>query len=133
MGITRGTKRHHIIRAAEESIAYQSLDLVKAMEKDTGIKLTELKVDGGASRDNFLMQFQADILNGTILRPIVRETTALGAAFLAGLSIGFWQNLDEVRSKWSCDFSFKPQMENEQRQKLITGWHKAVDRSRNWA
>ncbi|MDR1107785.1 MAG: glycerol kinase GlpK, partial [Spirochaetaceae bacterium] len=90
MGITRGTKRHHIIRAAEESIAYQSLDLIRAMEKDTGAKITELKVDGGASRDRFLMQFQADISNARIRRPRIRETTALGAAYLAGITVGFW-------------------------------------------
>ena len=133
VGITRGTKRQHIIRAAEESIAYQSMDLVRAMEKDTGTRLTELKVDGGACRDKFLMQFQADIINGVIRRPVVRETTALGAAYLAGLATGFWHNLDELRSKWQCDITFSPQMDEKQRTELISGWHKAVGRSRDWA
>jgi len=133
VGITRGTKRHHIIRAAEESIAYQSMDLVHAMEKDTGSKLSELKVDGGACRDNFLMQFQADMMGSTLRRPVIRETTALGAAYLAGLTTGFWKSLDEVRKKWQCDMTFTPQMDEKRRFKLISGWHKAVGRSRNWA
>jgi glycerol kinase len=133
MGITRGTKRYHIIRAAEESIAYQSLDLVRAMEKDTGTQLTELKVDGGASRDAFLMQFQADIMDGEIKRPVVRETTALGAAYLAGIATGFWQNKDEVRAKWRCDVTFAPKMEKARQTELLEGWHKAVGRSRNWS
>ena len=133
VGITRGTKRHHIIRAAEESIAYQSMDLVRAMEKDLGSRLSELKVDGGASRDKFLMQFQADIMNGTIRRPVVRETTALGAAYLAGIAVGFWQGLDEVRTKWQCEISFSPKMDDARRSELVTGWHKAVGRSRDWA
>ena len=98
VGITRGTTQNHIIRAAEESIAYQSADLVAAMEKDTGVPITSLKVDGGASRDQFLMQFQADILNKTVLRPAIRETTALGAAYLAGLATGVWKDRDEIRS-----------------------------------
>ena len=133
IGITRGTKRHHIIRAAEESIAYQSMDLVRAMEKDTGNKITELKVDGGASRDKFLMQFQADIIDTVIHRPLIRETTAMGAAYLAGLAVGFWKNLDEVRAKWQCDKSFTPQMKEDRRAELISAWHKAVSRSRDWA
>jgi glycerol kinase len=133
VGITRGTKRHHIIRAAEESIAYQSMDLVAAMEKDPGAMLRELKVDGGASRDKFLMQFQADIIGGSIHRPVVRETTALGAAYLAGIAAGFWQGLDEVRAKWQCDMTFSPRMDEARRTELVAGWHKAVDRSRGWA
>ena len=133
VGITRGTRRNHIIRAAEESIAYQSLDLVRAMEKDTGNKIPELKVDGGASRDNFLMQFQADIMDGRLRRPMIRETTALGAAFLAGITAGFWKNLDEVRDEWRCDMDFTPQMDGKRRAELIAGWHKAVGRSRDWA
>jgi glycerol kinase len=133
VGITRGTKRQHIIRAAEESIAYQSMDLVRAMEKDTGNRLSELKVDGGAARDNFLMQFQADIIDADIRRPVVRETTALGAAYLAGLTTGFWQSPNEVKAKWQCDTTFTPQMNGERREGLITGWHKAVGRGRDWA
>ena len=105
VGITRGTTQNHIIRAAEESIAYQSADLVAAMEKDTGVPITSLKVDGGASRDQFLMQFQADILNKTVLRPAIRETTALGAAYLAGLATGVWKDRDEIRSLWHCNMT----------------------------
>jgi glycerol kinase len=133
VGLTRGTRREHIIRAAEEAIAYQSLDLVRAMEKDTGAQLAELKVDGGASRDRFLMQFQADIMGGVIRRPVVRETTALGAAYLAGIASGFWQGQDEVRTKWQCDITFTPQMDKARQTELLEGWHKAVGRSRAWA
>jgi glycerol kinase len=133
VGITRGTKRYHIIRAAEESIAYQSLELIRAMEKDTGTPLKEMKVDGGASRDKFLMQFQADIMGGRILRPVVRETTALGAAYLAGLAVGFWKDQNEVRSLWKCDTAFAPAMTGEKREALLAGWRRAVGRSRNWA
>jgi glycerol kinase len=133
VGITRGTQRSHIIRAAEESIAYQVMDLVRAMEKDTGLRLSELKVDGGASRDQFLMQFQADIIGSSLSRPVIRETTALGAACLAGIAVGFWKDLDEVRGRWKRDALFTPAMKDEQREDRIAGWHKAVGRSRNWA
>jgi glycerol kinase len=133
VGITRGTKRYHIIRAAEESIAYQSLDLVRAMEKDTGAQISELRVDGGASRDAFLMQFQADIMDGRICRPEIRETTALGAACLAGIAVGFWKGPEEVKSRWKVDRVFEPVIGREKRETLLAGWHKAVDRSRNWA
>ena len=132
VGITRGTKREHLIRAAQESIAYQSLELMEAMEKDTGIVLHELKVDGGASRDAFLMQFQADILNKLVLRPIIRETTALGAAYLAGLATGVWKNKAEIKNLWRCDTSFAPDMEENRRQRLLQGWRKAVGRSLDW-
>jgi glycerol kinase len=133
VGITRGTKRYHIIRAAEESIAYQSLDLIRAMEKDTGARIRELRVDGGAVRDGFLMQFQADIMDGRIRRPVVRETTALGAAYLAGIAVGFWQGPEEVKSKWRIEREFEPRLESAARQALLDGWHKAVGRSLNWA
>ena len=133
LGITRGTKREHIIRAAQESIAYQSADLVAAMEKDTGLPLKELKVDGGASRDRFLMQFQADILGKDVRRPMIRETTALGAAYLAGLAVGVWQDTDEVKRLWHCDVTFEADMEAGQREKMLAGWHKAVGRSMDWA
>ena len=133
IGITRGTKREHIIRAAQESIAYQSYDLVRAMEQDTGRRLSELKVDGGASRDAFLMQFQADILDCEVRRPMIRETTALGAAYLAGLATGVWKDRDEIRSLWNCDVTFSSRMEEERRKKLLHGWHKAVGRSLGWA
>ena len=133
IGITRGTKREHIIRAAQESIAYQSYDLVRAMEQDTGRRLSELKVDGGASRDAFLMQFQADILDCEVRRPMIRETTALGAAYLAGLAVGVWKDKEEIRSLWNCDVTFSSHMEEERRKKLLHGWHKAVGRSLGWA
>ncbi len=127
VGITRGTTQNHIIRAAEESIAYQSYDLVHAMELDVGQPITALKVDP------VLMQFQADILNKTVLRPAIRETTALGAAYLAGLATGVWKDRGEIRSLWHCNMTFTPNMEAPEREKLLAGWHKAVGRSRDWA
>ena len=133
MGITRGTKRAHIVRAAQESIAYQVCDLARAMEADTGASLRDLKADGGASRDQFLMQFQADILGCGVSRPVIRETTALGAAYLAGISTGVWKDVDEIRQLWRCDMKFEPQMGTQQREELLRGWHKAVERSRGWA
>lgn len=132
VGITRGTRREHIIRAAQESIAYQSSDLVVAMEKDTGIPICELKADGGASRDGFLMQFQADVLGRPVRRPMIRETTGLGAAYLAGLAVGVWNGTDEIRRMWSCDSTFNPDMPREKRDALLGRWHKAVARSRDW-
>ncbi len=133
VGITRGTKREHIIRAAEESIAYQSFDLVKAMQLDADIELSEIRVDGGASRDKFLMQFQADILDMQIRRPMIRETTALGAAYLAGLSTGVWSSTDEIKKLWKCDITYTPNMGKVQRDSLLSGWSKAVGRSLDWA
>ncbi len=133
VGITRGTKREHIIRAAQESIAYQSAELVFAMEKDTDIKISELKVDGGASRDAFLMQFQSDILNKSSRRPMIRETTGLGAAYLAGLATGVWESLDELKTLWKHDVQFEPKMDEEKRVKLLKGWSKAVGRCLDWA
>ena len=133
LGITRGTTQNHIIRAAEESIAYQSADLMGAMEKDTGIKIKTLKVDGGASRDQFLMQFQADILDKVVQRPAIRETTALGAAYLAGLATGVWKSREEITHLWSCNQLFEPKMGETQREELLEGWHKAVGRSQDWA
>ena len=133
VGLTRGTKREHIIRAAQESIAYQVCDLVEAMEKDTGISLSSLNADGGASRDRFLMQFQSDILNKPVRRPAIRETTALGAAYLAGLAVGLWKDRQEIQALRSLDQQYRPQMEEETRQRLLRGWHKAVGRSLDWA
>lgn len=133
VGLTRGTKREHIIRAAQESIAYQSADLVTAMEKDTGLPIAELRVDGGASRDGFLMQFQADILQKEVRRPMIRETTALGAAYLAGLAVGVWPSTAEISKLWSCDVAFHPDMLAEKQQALQKGWNKAVGRSLDWA
>lgn len=131
-GITRGTKREHIIRAAQEAIAYQVLELVEAIEADTQVHLSRLNVDGGASRDAFLMQFQADILDREVVRPMIRETTALGAAYLAGLAVGFWKDLDEIKALWSCDLTFSPDMEDERRKSLVHGWKKAVSRTLGW-
>ncbi|MBQ7283273.1 MAG: glycerol kinase GlpK [Oscillospiraceae bacterium] len=133
VGLTRGTKREHIIRAAQESIAYQSYELVKAMEKDSGIVLQSLNVDGGASRDAFLMQFQADIMNKTVKRPKVKETTALGAAYLAGLASGFWQDKQQLIASREYDGNFVPDMDDATRTKLFGGWQKAVGRSMHWA
>ncbi|MEG1073120.1 MAG: glycerol kinase GlpK [Oscillospiraceae bacterium] len=133
VGLTRGTKREHIIRAAQESIAYQVADLVAAMERDTGIPMTKLKADGGASRDKFLMQFQADILDRTVCRPMIRETTALGAAYLAGLAVGLWHDQKELTTLWNMDADFTPKMEQEKREKLLYDWHRAVEHAKGWA
>lgn len=132
IGITRGTKREHIIRAAQESIAYQVADLVLAMEADTGLPLKGLRADGGASRDGFLMQFQADILQKQVYRPKIRETTALGAAYLAGLATDVWSGREEIRKSWICDNTFEPRMTGEESERLMDSWHKAVGRSRGW-
>ena len=133
LGLTRGAGRNHIIRAALESIAYQTGDVLHAMEEDTGIPLKELRVDGGASANNFLMQFQADIVGRTIRRPMIRETTALGAAYLAGLATGVWKDLDEIRSQWTLDRVYSPVMDEARRDRLYAGWRKAVSRARDWA
>ena len=133
VGITRGTRREHIIRAAQESIAYQVADLVRAMENDTGLTLTSLKADGGASRDSFLMQFQADVIGCKVRRPAIRETTALGAAYLAGLAVGVWHSLEELSQLLECDIVYEPRMDSAQREELLHGWHKAVQRSLGWA
>lgn len=130
--LTRGTRPEHIIRAAEESIAYQTRDLVDAMEQDFGRSIPALKVDGGASRDGFLMQFQADIMGRSVYRPITRETTALGAAYLAGLAVGVWKDREDIRRLWRCDKVFESHMEASERSRLLHGWHKAVGRSKDW-
>ena len=132
LGLTRGAGRNHIIRASLEAIAYQTADVLWAMEQDTGIQLRELRVDGGASANNYLMQFQADIVSRTIRRPMIRETTALGAAYLAGLATGVWSSLDDIRRQWTLDKLYEPAMEEEKRQKLVDGWHKAVRRAKDW-
>lgn len=137
MGLTRGSNRNHIIRAALEAIAYQTRDVLDAMEKDrpqsipTGVEPT-LRVDGGASRNPFLMQFQADIVNRKVIRPAVTETTALGAAYLAGLAVGFWADRNEIRKRWSADAEFTPSLSSEERIKYYAGWKKAVERTRGW-
>ena len=132
IGLTRGTRREHITRAAQESIAYQVADLARAMEADTGVPLTSLKADGGASRDGFLMQFQADILGRAVLRPAIRETTALGAAYLAGLAAGVWESREELSRLWRCDTTFSPAMDARHRECLLADWHRAVGRCRGW-
>lgn len=131
-GVTRGTSREHIIRAAEEAIAYQSADLVFAMEQDTGFPITELRVDGGASRDEFLLQFQSDVLNKKVVRSGIRETTALGAACLAGLSGGVFESLEEVKALWHSDKTFSPKMDEHIRDDIMNKWHRAVSRSLHW-
>jgi len=132
VGLTRGAKKEHILRAAEESIAYQSRDVLEVIQKDSGIGLKKLKVDGGAVRDNFLMQFQSDILGVPVVRPQVIETTALGAAYLSGLAIGFWKDKAEIASKWKADREFIPNMDEKIKERLYSGWKKAVSRSLSW-
>lgn len=131
-GITRGTTIAHMTRAALEAIAYQVYDVLKAMEKDSGKPTQELRVDGGATANNFLMQFQADLLGCEIKRPKIIETTAIGAAFLAGLAVGFWKDRDELQALWAADRSFQPEMELGKKENLIHFWHKAVERSKHW-
>ncbi len=126
VGITRGTQKEHFIRACLESIDYQVYDLVAAMQRDADVKITNLNVDGGASANNFLMQFQADILDANVVRPMVTETTALGASYLAGLTIGYWKDIDDIRSNVEVDKVFVPHMDEHTRRDLIEGWQKAV-------
>jgi len=132
VGLTRGTKKEHILRAAEESIAYQSRDVLEVIQKDSGINLKKLKVDGGAVRDNFLMQFQSDILGVPVVRPQIAETTALGAAYLSGLAVGYWKDKEEIAQKWKVDKEFSSNMDGKTKEKLYKGWKKAVSRSLNW-
>ena len=133
VGITRGVNKYHIIRATLESIAYETQDVLTAMEKDTGLKLSELRVDGGASANNFLLQTEADLINATVIRPGCLESTAMGAAFLAGLAVGYWESRDELRTVLSIDRVFNPVISEEEREKKLSGWKKAVERSFDWA
>lgn len=130
-GLTRGTSKAHIIRATLESLAYQTKDVLEAMEKDAGVPLKGLRVDGGASANNLLMQFQADILGAPVERPKIIETTALGAAYLAGLATGFWK-MEELKQKWQLDEAFEPEMSEAERHKLYKGWQKAIKRTMDW-
>lgn len=130
VGITRGTTHSHIARAALESIAYQSFDLLKAMEADSGIQLEQLRVDGGAAVNNLLMQFQADLLGVSVIRPKITETTALGAAYLAGLSVGFWEDWDEISGQWQTERKFEPVMSKDEIKTLYSGWLNAVEKSK---
>lgn len=132
VGLTRFINRHHICRAALEATAYQTRDVVEAMEQDSGVTLSALKVDGGMVANELLMQFQSDILNVPVVRPTVTETTALGAAYAAGLAVGFWQDTEELRHNWGVDHVFEPAMPNSQRERLYTGWKKAVERTLGW-
>lgn len=127
-GISRGTTAAHIARAALEGIAYQTLDIVDAMQRDAGIELCELKVDGGAARNNLLMQYQSDLLNTKVIRPCVTETTALGAAYLAGLAVGYWKSIDDIKQQWQAEKVFEPTVERVQINAAIDGWHDAVRR-----
>jgi len=133
IGITRGTTQEHLMRAALESIAYQSYDMICAMEHDTGMKTTELKADGGASVNKLLMQFQADISAIRVCLPEISESTALGAAYLAGLAVGVWKNIDELKNKWRCKVSYEPKVDEQKRSALLKGWNKAIGRSLDWA
>ncbi len=132
VGITRGTKREHIARAALESIAFQTRDVLDAMQGDAGLALGHLKVDGGASQNALLMQFQADLLGVAVRRPVVAETTALGAAYLAGLGAGVWSDSD-LAGLWKLDREFEPAMSRDEAQAKLAQWHRAVERSRDWA
>jgi glycerol kinase len=133
VGLTRGTSRAHIVRAALESMAYQTADVLHAMEADLGARLPELRVDGGAAANDFLLQFQSDILDAPVVRPTVTETTALGTAYLAGLAVGVWGGTEELASQWAEDRRFAPGMPAADRKRRAAGWRKAVERSRNWA
>ena len=132
IGLTRGSKAGHIARAALESIAYQTADVLAAMESDSGIKLKELRVDGGATRNDTLMQFQADVLGVPVVRPRIQETTALGAAYLAGLGVGYWKSPDELAAQWQAERVFEPKMERGRVEELLARWRKAVERSKDW-
>lgn len=132
VGITRGANRFHIVRAALESLAYQTSDVLTAMEEDSGIRLTSLKVDGGACANNFLMQFQSDIINVPVKRPVSIETTALGAAYLAGLATGYWKSREDVLENWQISRIFEPDMDSSVRDELLAGWKKAVNASLGW-
>jgi glycerol kinase len=133
LGMTRGTNRAHVARAALEAIAFQSAEVLQAMELDAGGSLRELRVDGGAADNTLLLQFQSDLLGVPVIRPRVTETTALGAAYLAGLAVGFWQDEAELTSLWRAERQFEPTMTADQRTALLTGWRRAVERCRHWA
>ena len=128
-GLTRGATAAHIARAALEGIAFQTMDIVNAMQKDAGVTLKELKVDGGASRNNLLMQFQADVLGTSVIRPTVTETTALGAAYLAGLAVGYWESIDHIKSQWGVEREFRPEADADKVTELKKGWSDAIRRT----
>jgi glycerol kinase len=132
VGLTRYINKNHIARAALEATAYQTREVLDVMEIDSGVKLSALKVDGGMVYNDLLMQFQADILGVPVIRPIVAETTSLGAAYAAGLAVGFWDNLEDLRQNWGVDKTWEPQMKQETRDELYKGWQKAVQRTLDW-
>jgi glycerol kinase len=132
VGLTRGTTKAHIARAALESITLQVMDVLKAMEADAKIKLKELRVDGGASANDLLMQLQADLLGVPVVRPRVSETTALGAAYLAGLAVGYWKNQADIARQWQADERFTPKMKPAERKRVASGWQKALSRAKGW-
>ncbi len=133
VGLTRGCKKEHFIRATLESICYQSMDVITAMEEDAGVPLTGLKVDGGASANNFLMKFQANLMNTKVFRPKCIETTALGAAYLAGMAVGYWKDRDEIKENWQLGRTFTPELDDKTRNELMKGWHRAVRCAISWA
>lgn len=133
VGLTRGVNSNHIIRATLESVAYQTRDVLDAMQADSGIKLATLRVDGGAVANNFLMQFQSDVLDTQVFRPVVTEVTALGAAYLAGLAIGFWDSIDELQDKAKLDRQFIPCANDKKRDRRYRGWQRAVECAKGWA
>ena len=132
LGLSRGTTAAHIARATVESMAFQTRDLLDAMQQDAGMKLAQLKVDGGASVNNALMQFQADLLDVPVVRPVVAETTALGAAYLAGLAVGYWENLDDVARNWQLERRFTPGMSAAERDERYRQWQRGVERAKSW-
>ncbi|HNZ62955.1 MAG TPA: FGGY-family carbohydrate kinase, partial [Bacillota bacterium] len=133
VGLTRGVNRKHLVRAVLESIAYQTADVLAAMQDDAGLTLSALKADGGAAKNDFLMQFQSDIINAPVYRPACVETTALGAAYLAGLAVGFWESTEALRNNGRIDRVFEPSMTEAARQEKMSGWKKAVARSLDWS
>ena len=132
VGLTRGVNRYHLVRATLDSLCYQVQDVLEAMEQDSGIRLTSLKADGGASANNYILQTQADLTGVPVKRPRCVETTAMGAAYLAGLSAGYWDSQEKVRANWAIDRTFEPAISQEQREKMRAGWKRAVKRSFEW-
>ncbi|MBQ2115908.1 MAG: glycerol kinase, partial [Lachnospiraceae bacterium] len=133
LGLTRGVNKYHIVRATLDSICYQTNDVLSAMEADSGIRLSALKVDGGASANNYLVQTQSDISNAPVLRPKCVETTAMGAAYLAGLAVGYWSGLEDIRKNWAIDREFTPCIPEEKRETMRSGWKKAVNCTKGWS
>ncbi|MEX2435914.1 MAG: FGGY-family carbohydrate kinase, partial [Balneolaceae bacterium] len=133
VGLTRGSNSGHFARAALEGIAYQVMDVLKSMEADSGIEILELRVDGGATANDLLMQFQADILRAPVIRPKILETTALGAAYLAGLAVGYWEDHEEINKQWQVDRKFETEMDREEADHLVTGWNRALKAAKAWS